>query len=187
MARHIKIAEEELVKLLREKSRQGISILYDNYSSALYGVIHRIVQDDEIAEDVLQECFVKIWANFGQYDATKGRLFTWIINIARNMGIDKVRSKQFINYRKNQSIDSTVSSLDSGHYQTFNPDLIGIREAVRKLEPDYRQIIDLMYFGGYSQSEIAEKLNMPLGTVKTRSRAAIMRLRNLMEYDAQKN
>ena len=79
--------------MLLAREAKGIEILYDNYSAALYGVIHRIIQNDEIAEDVLQETFLKIWNNFGQYDSVKGRLFSWMINIARNGAIDKIRSK----------------------------------------------------------------------------------------------
>lgn len=175
MGRKTKIEEEDLIRLLAGREKQGIEILYDNYSAALYGVIQRIVVSDEIAEEVLQETFLKIWNNFAQYDPSKGRLFTWMVNICRNLAIDKVRSKDFVNQNKNQSIDNAVSLSD--HKTSFDPDLIGVRDIVKKLEPEYRQIIDLLYFKGYSQSEAAEKLNIPLGTVKTRSRAAIQRLR----------
>jgi RNA polymerase sigma-70 factor (ECF subfamily) len=175
VGRKTKIEEEDLIRLLAGREKQGIEILYDNYSAALYGVIQRIVVSDEIAEEVLQETFLKIWNNFAQYDPSKGRLFTWMVNICRNLAIDKVRSKDFVNQNKNQSIDNAVSLSD--HKTSFDPDLIGVRDIVKKLEPEYRQIIDLLYFKGYSQSEAAEKLNIPLGTVKTRSRAAIQRLR----------
>lgn len=179
MGRKTKIEEEDLVQLLASREKRGIEILYDNYSSALYGVIHRIVQNDEIAEDVLQETFLKIWNNFPQYDSSKGRLFTWMVNVCRNLAIDKVRSKEFVNQNKNQSIDNAVSISD--HKNSYDPDLIGVRDIVKKLEPEYKQIIDLLFFEGYSQSEAAEKLNIPLGTVKTRSRAAIQRLRNYFD------
>ena len=177
MARRTQIAEESLVSMLSERNQEGMEILYDNYSSALYGVIHRIVQNDEMAEDVLQETFLKIWNNFSQYDPAKGRLFTWMLNIARNMGIDKLRSKEFTQNRKNQDISESVSSVDYNNTAIFNTETIGLKEMVRKLEPEYKQIIDLLFFGGYTQSEAAEKLNLPLGTVKTRSRAAILKLR----------
>lgn len=179
MGRRTKIEEEDLIRLLASKEKRGIEILYDNYSAALHGVIHRIVGNDEIAEEVLQETFLKIWNNFGQYDSAKGRLFTWMVNICRNLSIDKVRSKAFVNQSKNQSIDNVVSLSD--YKNSYNPDLIGVRDIVKKLEPEYRLIIDLLFFQGYSQSEAAEKLNIPLGTVKTRSRAAIQRLRNYFD------
>jgi len=167
--------------LLSGKDAKGIEILYDNYSAALYGVIYRIVGKDEIAEDVLQETFLKIWNNFSQYDASKGRLFTWILNIARNLAIDKVRSKEFVSQSKNRPLQDSVSSIDVSNEFSYNPETIGIKEMVRKLEPEYKEIIELLFFGGYTQSEAAEKLGIPLGTVKTRSRSAIMRLRNQFE------
>jgi RNA polymerase sigma-70 factor (ECF subfamily) len=179
VGRRIKIEEDELIRLLAAKDKQGMEILYDNYSAALFGVIHRIVQREEIAEEVLQEAFLKIWNNFAQYDAAKGRLFTWMVNVGRNLAIDKVRSKDFVNQAKNQTLENAVFIPDPK--LVFDPELIGIREIVRKLEPEYRQIIDLLFFEGYSQSEVAEKLSIPLGTVKTRSRAAIMRLRNFFD------
>ena len=156
-----------------------MEILYDNYSAAMYGVIQRIVQHDEVAEDVLQEAFLKIWNNFSQYDPARGRLFTWMINVCRNLSIDKVRSKEFSNQNKNQSIDKIVSSDDRQMSSSYNPDVIGIKEIVTKLDPEYYIIIELLFFKGYSQSEAAEKLNIPLGTVKTRSRAAIQKLKML--------
>ncbi len=181
VARRTQIVEESLLTLLSEHNQEGMEILYDNYSSALYGVIHRIVQNDEMAEDVLQETFLKLWSNFSQYDARKGRLFTWIVNIARNMAIDKVRSKEFTQRKKNRDISDSVSSVDLVYQTAFNPDTIGLEEMVVKLEPEYKQIIDLLFFGGYTQSEAAEKLNLPLGTVKTRSRAAIQKLRQIFD------
>jgi RNA polymerase sigma factor (sigma-70 family) len=177
VARRIQISEESLVSMLSERNTEGMEILYDNYSSALYGIIHRIIQNDEIAEDVLQETFLKIWNNFGRYDASKGRLFTWMVNLARNMAIDKVRSKEFSQKQKNRELTESVSFVDSDNQATYNPETIGLKEMVRKLEPEYKQIIDLLFFGGYTQSEAAEKLNIPLGTIKTRSRAAILKLR----------
>lgn len=177
MGRHQRISEPDLIALLAERNKRGIEILYDNYSSALYGVIYRIVQNEEIAEDILQEAFLKIWNNFTQYDAAKGRLFTWIVNLARNLAIDKVRSKDFINSSKNQDIGNIVSYIDSGSNHSYNPELIGLKELVRKLDPEHKEVIDLLYFSGYTQSEAAEKLNIPLGTVKTRARNAIMKLR----------
>lgn len=167
--------------MLSDRNTEGLEILYDNYSAALFGVISRIIQHEEMAEDVLQETFLKIWNNFPQYDAAKGRLFTWMVNIARNMAIDKVRSKEFSQKQKNQDISDSVSFVEFGNQATYNPETIGLKEMVRKLEPEYRQIIDLLFFGGYTQSEAAEKLNLPLGTVKTRSRAAILKLRQ--EFD----
>ncbi|MEO0312355.1 MAG: hypothetical protein RIQ89_2012 [Bacteroidota bacterium] len=183
MAAKLKISEEALIKLLKEQQRSGIELLYDHYSAALYGTIFKIIGNDELAEDVLQDCFLKIWHNINSYDPQKGRLYTWMLNVARNLAIDKVRSKSFNNQQKNRDIDLFVNQLDNMNAVNFNPDTIGIKQLVQKLEPEYKVLIEILFFGGYSQTEAAEKLGIPLGTVKTRSRAAIMRLRTLFERE----
>ena len=182
MGRRIKITEEELIKLLSDHKVRGMEILYDNYSSALYGVIHRIVQSDEIAEDILQEVFLRIWKNFSQYSAEKGRLFTWMIQVARNMALDKVRSRDYVNSKKNQPLENFVFYNELTATGSYNPDTIDVRDIVSKLEPEYKEIIDILFFQGYSQADAASKLNIPIGTVKTRSRAAILKLRQ--KFDA---
>lgn len=174
------LSEEDLVSRLFKKDKQAFSYLYDNYSPALYGVIFRIVQEEEMAADVMQETFVKIWNNFSQYDKTKGKLFTWLVNIARNLAIDLTRSKSFKNQSKNLELDKIVGYIDSHKSTSFNPDQIGLKALLEKLKPEQRDIIDLAYFKGYTQAEIAEALNIPLGTVKTRMRMAIMQLRQII-------
>jgi RNA polymerase sigma-70 factor (ECF subfamily) len=144
----------------------------------------RIVQNEEVAEDLLQELFLKIWIQFKQYDTSKGRLFTWMINIARNLAIDKIRSREFLNASKTQPLDDAVNTSKPG-YSSFNPETIGLKDVISKLEPEHREIIDLMYFKGFTQIEVALKLHLPLGTVKTRSRTAIMKLRNYFNLAAQ--
>lgn len=176
--RRHKISEEELVSLLFSKNEKVIEIIYDNYSSAVYGVIFRLVQDKEIAEDILQETFVKIWNNSTQYNSSKGRLFTWIINIARHLAIDKRRSKDFRRGLKNQSLENIVNSnIEAKPSDSTNPELIGLKQLVDKLEPEQKKIIDLIFYGGLTQEEVSEKLGIPLGTVKTRSRNALIMLR----------
>ena len=150
--------------------------MYDMYSSSLYGVIFRIVQHEEIAEDLLQETFVKIWNSFSLYDPSKGRLFTWMVNVARNLSIDKIRSKDFRNSSKNQDLENTVNFIDEQVSTTINPDVVGVRELVDQLKPDQKSVLDLVYFRGYTHVEAAEELGIPLGTVKTRMRMAIITL-----------
>ena len=176
----ISLPEDELVSRLYKKDKLAFSYLYDNYASALYGVIFRIVQDEETAADVMQETFVKIWGNFSQYDKTKGKLFTWLVNVARNLAIDTTRSKSFKNQNKNLELDKVVGYIDSHKSTSFNPDQIGLKALLEKLRPEQQAIIDLAYFKGYTQIEIAEALNIPLGTVKTRMRMAIMQLRQII-------
>ena len=172
-----KFSEEELIELLRNGEQSSFTYLYDNYSAAIYGVIVRMVEDEEASADVLQESFVKIWKNFSMYDASKGRLFTWMINIARNMAIDKLRSKHFKQDSKNLDIEQSVSLINNGRSTTFKPEHIGLKQLVQKMKPEFSEILDLVYFNGYTQAETAEELGIPLGTVKTRMRNAIIELR----------
>lgn len=171
------IDEENLVLLLQSKDQRGFSILYDNYSSALYGVILKIVRTEEIAADVMQDSFVKIWKNIEGYNRTKGTLFTWMLNVARNTAIDKIRSQDFQNSQRNQDLDSTVEIIDNQASSQFDVDAIGLKKIVENLRPEHRQMIDLLYFQGYTQAEVAEEFGIPLGTVKTRVKAAIVQLR----------
>src|SRR2546428_2430119 len=151
--------------------------LYSMYSAALYGIISRIVQVDEEAEDVLQEVFLKIWNNGAYFDNSKGRLFTWMANIARNQAIDKIRSKSFKNETKNQDLDDNVDSIDVFKNVSMSPDHIGLKDLLSKLKPEHKIVVELVYFNGYKQQEVADELDIPLGTVKTRLRMAIIELR----------
>ena len=174
------ISEEELIARLRVPEEAAISQLYDMYAAALYGVILRIVKHEEIAEDVLQECFVKIWSSFPSYDPAKGRLFTWLVNVARNLAIDKIRSRQYRVGSKTQALDKSQLQYAAQEHG-FRPEHIGLKELTEKLNPDQKKVIDMMYFDGFTQSEVAEQLDIPLGTVKTRARAAIKFLSKLLK------
>ena len=147
------------------------------YSGALLGVISRIIPQIEVAEDILQETFIKIWNSADSYDNSKGRLFTWMMNIARNLSIDKLRSKDFKNSGKNQDIENNVDFIDEQKKVTFNADHLGLKDMVTALKPEYNSVLQMVYFKGYTHVEAAEELNLPLGTVKTRIRMAIMELR----------
>jgi RNA polymerase sigma-70 factor, ECF subfamily len=171
------IDEGDLIMMLQSRDERGFSILYDNYSSALYGVILKIVRTEEIAADVLQDAFVKIWKNIEGYNRTKGTLFTWMLNVARNTAIDKIRSQDFQNSQRNQDLDSTVEVIDNQANNQFDVDAIGLKKVVENLRPEHHQIVDLLYFQGYTQAEVAEEFGIPLGTVKTRIKAAIIHLR----------
>jgi len=173
----ISLSEEELVHALKRQDTIAIKALYDMYSAALFGVISRIIPNTEVAEDLLQETFIKIWNSGAYYDSSKGRLFTWMMNIARNLSIDKLRSKDFKNSNKNQDIENNVDFIDAQREVTFNADTLGLKEMVVALKPEYNDVLNMVYFRGYTHAEAAEELNLPLGTVKTRIRMAILELR----------
>ncbi|MCS6991988.1 MAG: sigma-70 family RNA polymerase sigma factor [Chitinophagales bacterium] len=171
------MSEEELIHRLYQRDEEALKYLYDHYSAALFGMLLRIVKDEELAQELLQESFLRIWNQFDQYDKTKGRLFTWMIHLTRNLAIDATRSRAYRNRQHNLPWDNVMSFVERYCRHQPNPDQIGLRELVNQLEEPYRQIVDLAYFGGYTQAQIAERLNLPLGTVKTRLRTAIMKLR----------
>ena len=173
--------ETEFVTHLLSKDRRRFGVLYDNYSVALFGIIHRIVLNDEIAEDILQDVFLKIWNNSASYDPKKARLFTWMLNIARNTAIDYKRSKQGRVDEKNYSIDTLKNIYEKPSATSFPHENYGIKKLVDELKADQREIIDLAFFEGYTHPEIAEKLQIPLGTVKTKCRAAISCLRKVID------
>lgn len=178
--RKTKISEQDLLELLKTKTEKGFSVLYDNYSAALFGVVNKIVRSEEIAADVTQDAFVKIWKNLENYNSVKGTIFTWMINVARNTAIDKIRSQEYIQTRQNLEIENYVGVIDNQNSSSFNVDAIGLRNVIEKLKPEYKQLIDLVYFKGYTQSEIAEEFGIPLGTIKTRIKSAITSLRGYM-------
>jgi RNA polymerase sigma-70 factor (ECF subfamily) len=175
----ISLTEEELVMAIRNKENVGAEALYEMYSSSLYGVIYRIIQHEEIAEDLLQDTFIRIWNSFSSYDSTKGRLFTWMVNIARNISIDKTRSKDFRNSSKTEDIENNVLSMEMQSGNILNPEVMGLKELVAKLKPEQKIILDLVYFRGFTHAEVSEELAIPLGTVKTRLRNAIISLRKV--------
>ncbi|HWI90859.1 MAG TPA: sigma-70 family RNA polymerase sigma factor [Flavisolibacter sp.] len=177
MAAKLTYEEHELVSSLRQKNEEAFSYLYEHYSGALYGVIKQIVIDTELGNDVLQETFVNIWRRIDSYDETKGRLFTWMLNIARNAAIDKTRSKGFQQSQKQVPLDGDViqPSVRPG------VDDYGLKRLILKLKDEQRLLIDLSYFQGYTHQQIATALHIPLGTVKTRIRSALTQLRALMQ------
>lgn len=177
LSKKISLTEEELVNALKRQDTIAIKALYDMYSGALMGVISRVIQQSEVAEDLLQETFLKIWNSAGSYDSSKGRLFTWMMNVARNLSIDKLRSKDFKNSIKNQDIENNVNFIDEQKKVYFNPDVLGLKDMVTNLKPEFKNVLDMVYFKGYTHVEAAEELNLPLGTVKTRIRMAILELR----------
>lgn len=175
--RKISLSEEELVLALQRREKIAVEALYDMYSASLFGVIVRIVNDEALAEDILQDTFIKVWNSFPSYSTEKGRLFTWMVNIARNLAIDKIRSKDFKNQTKNQELENNVTFIDEQRNTVYKPELLGVRDLVEQLKPEQKSILDLVYFKGYTHVEAADELGVPLGTIKTRLRAAITQLR----------
>ncbi len=140
-----------------------------------------MVEDRELSEDLLQDAFVKIWNNFNSYDKTKGRLFTWMINLTRNLTIDTLRSKSYKKQSKISADENAVSNVKDSSTGIEKFDAVGLTKHLSNLKPDQKTIIDLAYFNGFTQDEISKQLDIPLGTVKTKMRSAILELRNYLK------
>ena len=169
---------EFLVSQFQKKDEKAFEKLYNMYSKSMHGVIFNIVRDHELAEEVMQDVFIKAWEKADSYNSSKGRFFTWLLNISRNAAIDKTRSKAFKKTSKNLNSDYFVDILHSSENLGSKTDAIGIKKFVDKLADKCIKIIELLYFKGYTQKEASKELDMPIGTIKTRNRNCIQELRD---------
>ena len=182
MSINISNTEKEIVAYLEKGDRRAIDIAYKNYGRALYGIILRVVKSGEVAEEILQDVFVKIWINAESYNRSKGRLFTWMSNIARNASIDSIRTARSKREQKTTSIDNPVYENIGGN-EEMNVKDFALQKVINSLDEKHRILIDYTYFQGYSQREIEKELGIPLGTVKSRLRLAINQLREKLNDD----
>lgn len=172
--------EQHIAALLRQRDRRSIELLYDLYGPALFGIALRIVRSRQVAEDVVQDVFVKVWKNGSHYHPSKGRLFTWLLNITRNTAIDQTRTASYRRQKNMHGLDGV--DLVTGHLSVQpKPEYIGLRDLVDGLDHKYKEVIDLIYFQGFTQQEVTQELDLPLGTVKSRTRIAIRELRKFFE------
>lgn len=167
-----KLGANELVDGLRHNPKTAISKIYDTYAPALYGIVLRILGSEAEAEDVLQETFIAVWQARHAYDASKGTLFTWMLNIARRKAIDKLRARESRQKRQ-------VEKGELNRHLHPEIDTIGLRDHVARMDPKFRQVLELVYFKGYTQAEVQKTLGLPLGTVKSRVRLALKHLREI--------
>jgi RNA polymerase sigma factor (sigma-70 family) len=162
---------------LRSRNRDlALKFLMERDGDSMYGVVFRIVNDSNLADDALQEGFIKIWKNISEFNPERASLFTWMFTIVKNTAIDLTRRES---NRKIQSLDSGVYDSMSNSVEATISD-VGLMQKLKQLDPKYQELIDLIYLKGYTQQEVADELNMPLGTVKTRINTAIKMLRNIL-------
>ncbi|CAM4373150.1 RNA polymerase, sigma subunit, ECF family [Pedobacter westerhofensis] len=170
--------ESLLLKGLKENSEPAFRNLYYNYKSALLAIILKMMKNKEEAEDILQETFINISKNLHLYDPDKGRLFTWMARVARNKTLDNLKSpsaRHSIHQLDVEELDEDI--LRPLQISCFNVEAIGLKTLTDGLNASQRKVIDFIYFNGYTHLEVAEALNVPLGTVKTRNRMAMNTLR----------
>lgn len=171
---------DQLVLRFQQKDAIAFEKLYGMYITNICGVITAIVKDEDLAEEIAQDVFIKAWNNAESYSASKGRFFTWLLNIARNAAIDEIRSKSYKTQKQNLSVDFFVGILENEPVSETETDYSGVLKLLKNLKEKCTQLIELLYFRGYSQKEASEELDIPLGTVKTRNRNCIGQLRKNM-------
>jgi len=175
--RKLRISEEKLIEGLKNMDGTAMSALYRMYSDSLYRVISTIVVIEEVAQDLLQETFIKIWKSFQQYDPGKGRLYTWMARLARNISIDYLRSVNYRNYTVSETLSESNQQIDQKFQIFYNPELIGVRDMTYILNEEQRSALDLIYFKGYTHVQAAEELHITVGILRSRLQSSINMLR----------
>lgn len=166
--------------LMKNNPRLAVAEILKKYGGALLGIITKIVGSKTIAEDTLQEASVKIWEKADTYDPSKGKLFTWLFNIVKNAALDKVRTQKFKAQQQVQSLEQTVyNHIKYSEEQAIKD--VGLYQVLDQLDEKYRIIIDMIYLQGYTQQQVSEALDLPLGTVKSRVKAGIKKLRKILK------
>ncbi|MER3376626.1 MAG: RNA polymerase sigma factor [Allomuricauda sp.] len=171
---------DNLIQQFQKKDKVAFETLYDMYAENICGVINVILKDPERSQELCQDVFVKIWNKSDQYDTSKGRFFTWILNIARNTAIDELRSKSHKNQKKNLAVDSLVGIYENSEDLNGKIDTIGLQSLLKGLKDKCIILIDMLYFKGFTQKEAAKELKTPIGTIKTRIRSCISEIRKKM-------
>lgn len=178
--------EVNLLLKVSQRDQRAFENLYDLYGKLLYSLILSIVKKQGDAEDVLQETFLQVWEKAPTFNAAKGNVYGWMVTLARHRAIDRIRSKSFRNQMQTESEPDTESIKKALSEQSPLDALMMqeraalVKNALGQIPAEQREVIEIAYFGGYSQSEIAEKLNIPLGTVKTRVRQGMKKLHTLL-------
>lgn len=172
-------AEVELVCRLVARDETAMRAFYDHYGRTLYRLIRALVANAESAEDVLQESMVKIWHHFPRYDPARGRLYTWAVNICRNQAIDHLRQAQARGAGRTRELTQRPGALQFPAPDGFAPEHMDVHACLAYLRPAYQRVLQLRFFDGFKLEEVAELLDLPLGTVKTRQRQALRQLAGL--------
>ena len=169
--------------LVEAADAEAFAALYDRHGRAAYSLAYRMMGEKQEAEDVVQEAFIKIWRSAGGYRVGRGSVRTWILSIVHNRGIDQIRSRAHLR-RKQDEIEASApkSEPSEAFAETWkNAQQEQVREALNTLPREQVQILELAYFSGYTHIEIAERLGLPLGTVKGRMRLGLQKLRGFFQ------
>ena len=168
--------EKQIVELLAKGDEKALNLLYENYADSLYGVILKVTINEEIAQDALQETFVKVWKNAKKYDSKKAKLFTWLYRIAKNTAIDKLRS---FNNRFEKEVQIDKSNVYILPTVNLNQDVLDLKEHVARLDNKYQIVLKALFFEGMTQQEASDELDIPLGTIKSRLKIGLRELKKV--------
>jgi len=182
--------DEVLVQRVVARDAEAFAHLYDRYADLVYSVALRVLADPALAEDMAQDVFLRLWRTPAAYDATRGRFVSWLVSVARNRAVDEVRMR---GRRRVREVGDSTGSDDPPDGRAEDPQLavqiqadrLAVRRALRLLPEDQRVAIELAYFSGLTQQEIAEHLQQPLGTIKTRTRLAMKKLRAALDAEVE--
>ncbi len=180
-------ADSDLIERITRRDPDALAAAYDRYGSIAYSLFVRIVRDQSVAEDLVQELFLRLWNRSRDFDPNRGTLGVWIVSIARNMAIDHLRSAQnrfTMKLRPLENVDPLFFSHSSGEPEALIDRTRTVKAAFSTLNANEKKVLELAYFEGFSQSEIATRLQEPLGTVKTWMRSGLGRLRTAMKLGA---
>jgi RNA polymerase sigma-70 factor (ECF subfamily) len=171
----------QLLKAVARGDEQALATLYDQYRIILFGLLVRILNSREEAEDVLQEVFMQVWRRAADFDETRGKPFTWLVTLARSRAIDRLRSlgaRERVAAAATRDVQEETSDAASDAFRSEQRQLV--TSALAQLPEEQKRPLVLAYFDGLTQSEIAEKLGAPLGTIKTRMRSGMIKLREVL-------
>jgi RNA polymerase sigma-70 factor (ECF subfamily) len=174
------LPDEALLALVARGDEDALAALYDRFGRVAYGVALRVVRDAELAQDAVQEAFLGAWRTASSFDPARGTAATWLLTLVHRRAVDVVRREQ---RRRTETLDDVPAEAGSATEEDvwIRDRRRTVQAALARLSPDHRQALELAYYGGLSQSELAERLGVPLGTVKSRMFAALSRLRDLLE------
>jgi RNA polymerase sigma-70 factor (ECF subfamily) len=180
---HLLLADEDLISFVGQGDAEAFTTLYDRHSRAAFSLAYRMMGERQAAEDLAQDAFLKVWRSASSYRAERGSVRTWILSIVHNRGIDQIRS--YASRRRTQDkIEASAprSQPSEAFAQTWrNSQRDQIREALNTLPPEQLKILELAYFSGYTHVEISDLLSLPLGTVKSRMRLGLKKIRDYFD------
>ncbi len=175
------MADEELMLLVRKADPRAFALVYDRHCGAAFGLAYRMVGTRGLAEDVVQESFLALWRGAGRYDGSRGSVRSWVLGIVHNRAIDALR-RSLVHERRRASdegLDRTLQADERTEVEAArNDDARFVRAAMDTLPAEQRRVVELAYFSGYTHTEIAEVIEVPLGTVKGRMRLGLRKLRD---------